>query len=137
MKCDSCQMLMINGVPCHETGCPNTGKEWNGEDWVTPTPDEDDDVYDDLVDGDLPPAVLHHNDIEEAKRRGRAAGLARRAEVDDLNNLPDWSPLSGEWAGESIPELLGDLLPDGYQDEEIVDAYEEAALEAYQQEDNT
>ena len=22
--CDSCEALMINGVHCHETGCPNT-----------------------------------------------------------------------------------------------------------------
>jgi len=22
--CDSCQMLSINGLPCHETGCPDT-----------------------------------------------------------------------------------------------------------------
>lgn len=96
MKCDSCDAAVIDGVFCHETGCPN---------------------------------------VEEAKSRGRAAGLARRAEVDDQNDLPDWSPLSGEWAGESIPELLGDLLPDGYEDEEIVDAYEDAALEAYAEDD--
>lgn len=24
MKCDQCEMVSINGVPCHETGCPNT-----------------------------------------------------------------------------------------------------------------
>jgi hypothetical protein len=23
VSCDQCQMLSINGVPCHETGCPN------------------------------------------------------------------------------------------------------------------
>lgn len=23
MSCDQCQMLCINGVPCHEMGCPN------------------------------------------------------------------------------------------------------------------
>lgn len=23
MRCDSCQMIAINGVPCHEIGCPN------------------------------------------------------------------------------------------------------------------
>lgn len=27
MKCDSCQMLAINGVPCHETGCPKAWKD--------------------------------------------------------------------------------------------------------------
>lgn len=24
--CDDCQMLCINGVPCHETGCPSAWK---------------------------------------------------------------------------------------------------------------
>jgi hypothetical protein len=36
MRCNQCQMLSINGVPCHETGCPNTRKTWiesRGE-WV-------------------------------------------------------------------------------------------------------
>lgn len=26
--CQSCQMVNINGVPCHETGCPD---QWKGE----------------------------------------------------------------------------------------------------------
>ena len=25
--CDQCQVLMINGVYCHETGCPNAWKD--------------------------------------------------------------------------------------------------------------
>jgi hypothetical protein len=25
-RCDSCEALMINGVYCHETGCPKAGK---------------------------------------------------------------------------------------------------------------
>jgi hypothetical protein len=36
VNCDQCQMLSINGVPCHETGCPNSRKTWvpdRGE-WV-------------------------------------------------------------------------------------------------------
>jgi hypothetical protein len=36
VNCDSCQMLSINGVACHETGCPNSRKTWiesRGE-WV-------------------------------------------------------------------------------------------------------
>jgi hypothetical protein len=42
------------------------------------------------------------------------------------------SPLSGEWAGESIPELLRNLddLED-YQSEELFDAYEVAYVTAY------
>lgn len=36
MKCDQCQMLSINGVACHETGCPNSRKTWDGErgEWI-------------------------------------------------------------------------------------------------------
>ncbi len=36
MRCDSCQMLSINGVPCHETGCPNSRKTWieDRSEWV-------------------------------------------------------------------------------------------------------
>ena len=34
MNCDQCQMLSINGVACHETGCPNMGARWDGEGWV-------------------------------------------------------------------------------------------------------
>jgi hypothetical protein len=36
MRCDSCEMLSINVVPCHEHGCPNSRKTWvakRGE-WV-------------------------------------------------------------------------------------------------------
>ncbi len=45
------------------------------------------------------------------------------------------SPLSGEWAGESISELLGDLddLDDDEQTE-LSDAYEQAYLSAYETE---
>lgn len=27
MACDSCQMISIQGVPCHETGCPDAWQE--------------------------------------------------------------------------------------------------------------
>lgn len=29
MNCNQCQMLSINGVPCHETGCSNSRKTWD------------------------------------------------------------------------------------------------------------
>ncbi len=29
IRCGNCEMLSINGVPCHETGCENSGKEWD------------------------------------------------------------------------------------------------------------
>jgi hypothetical protein len=34
--CDQCEMLSINGIPCHETGCPNQKKTWDpeSESWV-------------------------------------------------------------------------------------------------------
>ena len=34
--CDQCEMLNINGIPCHETGCPNESRQWDEErqEWV-------------------------------------------------------------------------------------------------------
>ncbi len=29
MKCDQCEAMMIQGVFCHETGCPNQRKRWD------------------------------------------------------------------------------------------------------------
>ena len=36
MRCNQCELLVINGVLCHETGCPNTDKIYNKEDkeWI-------------------------------------------------------------------------------------------------------
>lgn len=36
IKCNQCMMLSINGVACHETGCPNSNKQWSVEDndWI-------------------------------------------------------------------------------------------------------
>lgn len=31
MKCDQCEMLSIQGVPCHELGCPNSHARWDKE----------------------------------------------------------------------------------------------------------
>jgi hypothetical protein len=125
--------------------------------------------------------------IAEAAVRGTKAGKAAASWVFDGNTTDEtyrrtlqgiedgdpevmdrlsWSPLSGEWAGESIQELLGDLLTcsacggdgifaeagyvegaeeepcnacdgTGYDtdaQEEIEEAYEEAAQDAYWQE---
>ena len=27
VRCSQCQALVINGLPCHETGCPNQRRE--------------------------------------------------------------------------------------------------------------
>ena len=36
MRCNQCEAAMINGVFCHETGCPNSRKTWIEErgEWV-------------------------------------------------------------------------------------------------------
>lgn len=34
MQCDQCEMLSINGLPCHESGCPNMRARWDGERWI-------------------------------------------------------------------------------------------------------
>ncbi len=36
VTCDQCAFAMINRVFCHETGCPNERKAWDGEErrWV-------------------------------------------------------------------------------------------------------
>jgi hypothetical protein len=74
----------------------------------------------------------HELAVFDAMERGWAAGEARKAS----GGKGEWSPLSGEWASESINELLGDLLVDATdeQRQEILDAYEENALEAYNEE---
>lgn len=36
MHCNQCEMVSINGLPCHETGCPNMKARWDAEDeeWI-------------------------------------------------------------------------------------------------------
>jgi len=36
VNCNQCEMLSINGIPCHETGCPNSKKTWvvERQEWV-------------------------------------------------------------------------------------------------------
>lgn len=34
VNCDQCQALMIQGVFCHETGCPNTHKRFIDGEWL-------------------------------------------------------------------------------------------------------
>lgn len=41
VRCSQCEALVINGVPCHETGCPNCPDD---------EPDEDDTEDDDFTD---------------------------------------------------------------------------------------
>lgn len=30
-KCDQCEMVSINGVACHELGCPNVHSRWDSD----------------------------------------------------------------------------------------------------------
>ena len=34
VACDQCEAAMINGVFCHETGCPNQHKRYIDGEWV-------------------------------------------------------------------------------------------------------
>lgn len=36
ITCPQCELLSINGVTCHETGCPNTNARWDSEsgEWI-------------------------------------------------------------------------------------------------------
>jgi hypothetical protein len=34
LRCDQCEALMINGVFCHETGCPNSKKTYRYGAWI-------------------------------------------------------------------------------------------------------
>lgn len=36
MRCDQCEMATINGVPCHERGCPNGKSRWDADEqrWI-------------------------------------------------------------------------------------------------------
>jgi hypothetical protein len=47
-KCNQCGSLYIQGIYCHETGCPNTHKIWDEdlEEWVYPEAEQYDPWYD-------------------------------------------------------------------------------------------
>ena len=36
VSCTQCEALVINGVPCHETGCPNMKRECAGCNAIIP-----------------------------------------------------------------------------------------------------
>ncbi len=76
-----------------------------------------------------------HQREREAFRRG-----VLRGQHDKRGGSHNPAPLSGEWAGESIPELLGDLwvdlgtseVPEWYL-ETICDEYENGYQSAFEQ----
>lgn len=41
MNCDQCVACMINGVFCHEYGCPNTHKVYDDGEWLMPEYEEE------------------------------------------------------------------------------------------------
>lgn len=44
-KCNQCDSATINGIYCHEHGCPNINKFWDAENemWVT-----EEEIFDDF-----------------------------------------------------------------------------------------
>lgn len=81
------------------------------------------------------------NKYEEIRDAARLRGLARGI-GDCEQGYQNDAPLSGEWAGESIPELLGDLIDAaeryagdsadiGEIQSELCDSYEEGYRDAF------
>lgn len=55
MKCNQCDSMYINGLFCHETGCPNKDKVYVDGEWVNVNKvllDSMNDQIDAFVDGD-------------------------------------------------------------------------------------
>ena len=42
-RCDRCEAAYINGIFCHELGCPNIRKVWNPVDGTWDEPDREED----------------------------------------------------------------------------------------------
>jgi hypothetical protein len=73
---------------------------------------------------------MNRNIIAEARERGHDHGVNDGVFSRKRND----SPLSGEWAGESLNELLGDLLALAENDEhqhEVCEAYEDGYFRGY------
>lgn len=89
--------------------------------------------------------------MREAIARGRSAGRNAASwhsfngytvpqvekaleDVYAVAECPSW--LSGEWAGESMRELIGDILDETqeYAHDDVMEAYEQAATDAFYQE---
>jgi hypothetical protein len=73
---------------------------------------------------------MTRNIIAEARERGHERGEHDALCLAERND----SPLSGEWAGESLNELLGDLLTLAENDEhqhEVCEAYEDGYFRGY------
>jgi hypothetical protein len=40
LSCDQCTLLILNGIPCHELGCPNKGKVKRDGEWIAEESEE-------------------------------------------------------------------------------------------------
>lgn len=51
MRCNQCDSLYINGIFCHETGCPNANKVYDPveKEWRDPEPEADEEDDDDTI----------------------------------------------------------------------------------------
>ena len=53
---------------------------------------------------------MNARELERIGEQARGRGYLRGCVDRENSPVPNLSPLSGEWAGESVPEILGDLI---------------------------
>jgi len=90
--CNQCEMVSINGVPCHEAGCPNQHKVWNPDalplyetnrpdrqygEWVVPKPE------DQFVKTDDEPHLMSLLNTDNSLPSSEAVSAGRILVVDD------------------------------------------------------
>ncbi len=76
---------------------------------------------------------------QTARERGEQAGRDHASWIETNSDVEMPACLSGEWAGESITELIGDLLDEAYEEGfaqcwnavAICDAYEEGFAQGW------
>ena len=51
LHCDQCLLCSINGMACHESGCPNSRKAWDHDScsWVDAEPSDDEQDIEDWI----------------------------------------------------------------------------------------
>lgn len=95
--CDQCQMMRINGTPCHERGCPNMNSRWDAEQaaWVKQrkcftcgfTVDADDPCCDAPFE-DEPTEDFEEHDAAEEKEEDPIGGAINTAVDTAMTVLP-------------------------------------------------
>lgn len=93
LSCDQCEMLAINGVPCHERGCPNMGARWDSErgEWVKQRECRECGM---TVDADDPCCSAPMEDDDQGPATFGEQEAAMEKEADD-----SMSKCSCEWSG--------------------------------------